>query len=39
VAERTGAQELSLPMFPELVAEQQHTVAKAVQGLLGRPPL
>jgi dTDP-4-amino-4,6-dideoxygalactose transaminase len=35
VAERTGAQELSLPMFPELVAEQQHTVAKAVQGLLG----
>jgi dTDP-4-amino-4,6-dideoxygalactose transaminase len=35
VAEQTAAQELSLPMFPELVAEQQQIVAKAVQGLLG----
>jgi dTDP-4-amino-4,6-dideoxygalactose transaminase len=34
IAEQTAAQELSLPMFPELAVEQQQAVAKAVQGLL-----
>ena len=31
VAERAASQVLSLPMFPELLAEQQRVVAKAVR--------
>jgi dTDP-4-amino-4,6-dideoxygalactose transaminase len=35
VAERIASQVLSLPMFPELLPEQQHAVAKAVQSHIG----
>jgi dTDP-4-amino-4,6-dideoxygalactose transaminase len=35
VTEQTAAQVLSLPMFPELLPEQQQIVAKAVQALIG----
>jgi dTDP-4-amino-4,6-dideoxygalactose transaminase len=38
-AERAAAEVLSLPMFPELTAEQCEVVADAVKGLASRIPV
>src|SRR5439155_5339628 len=37
VAERAASQVLSLPMFPELLPDQQQVVAKAVRSRIAKP--
>src|SRR5881296_745362 len=39
VAERAASQVLSLPMFPELLPEQQRVVTKAVQSRIPKPKI